>query len=1682
MPPKKRPRLSTYSARQAAKKEATRKRLARQTEDDNQRQHRLQVSATRNARVRSEEDGNQRQHRLQVSATRNARVRFEEDGNQRQHRLQVMATRYAKARSEEDDDQRQHRLEVNAAQMARARSEEDDDQRQHRLQVNAAQMARARSEEDDDQRQHRLQVNAAQMARARSEEDDDQRQHRLQVKAAQMARARSEEDDDQRQHRLQVNAAQMARARSEEDDDQRQHRLQVNTAQMVRARSEEDDVHRQQRLQQDVARRTQALASSHRKAVHSLQEYSTIAGAPQLPNALNIGAMEASCCKCHAKMWSQEIHTGSMSNNTAKFSTCCSQGKVILPSSPEPPHLLKNLLSERSAEGTHFRTNIRAYNSSLAFTSLGVNEQFLKGRGPPTFRIQGTVCHRTGQLLPEEGEQPKFSQIFIYDVQNQLTNRMKWNDGLQRQCLHQLQQMLHDVNPYIKEYKHAAEVIRQAGDNAGEVRLVLKETGRDPRRYNLPTTSDIAIIMPGSGEEPGHRDIALYRRASDDPSGHILKKINECHRMYDPLHYVLLFPHGETGWQIGIQLPGSKNKMSPMLFYSYKLMVRDEFSILLHGGRLFQQYVVDMYAKVESGRLTFHRFNQDTLHAELYQGLCDAVNNGDTDGNNIGRLVVLPASFTGSPRSMFQHYQDAMAIVRRFGKPDLFITMTCNPNWPEIKEALLPQQTASDRPDIVVRVFMIKMKNLIDQLTRKHILGKVIAFVYVIEFQKRGLPHAHILTILSPDDKPKSSDDYDKYITAEIPDKNHFPDLYTTISCHMLHGPCGHLNSASPCMKDGVCSKGYPKPFAEMSQSNEDGYPVYRRRDNGCTVDKTITRSGNEKELIPMDNRWVVPYNPYLTALLNTHINVEICNTVRAVKYLYKYIYKGNDMITAEITQHQSSQQQSDQSAVEQTTVIDEISNYVNARFITPQEACWRIFHYPLHNRSPAIQRLSVHLEGQHQVIFREGHAAEALSNAKDTTLMAWFKTNQHSPEARKLLYTNFPEKYTWDQQRRLWKPRKAGTAVGRMSTASPSQGERYYLRMLLTHVRGATSFVSLRTLPDGTVCPTYKDAALQLGLLESDTEWHSCLHEATQYKMPTQLRHLFAIILVFAEPAEPGKLWNDHKSALCEDIQYQRYGKTQTNPTNDVINTALHDIERYLQIHGKHLSDYDGLPQLQNEQVGSSLIHQFTTFSTSDEAEKASTNIEMMNAEQRAVYNEIIAAATNPDTAQHTAFFIDGPGGTGKTFTYNTMAAALRSQSKIVIPVATSGIAAEMLDVARTAHSAFKIPIPIQKNSTCNIKRNSSLAKLIQEASLIIFDEAPMAHKQVIECLERSLRDLTQSDKPFGGKVIAFGGDFRQVLPVVRHGSRATVVQASFKRSTLWKHVKVLHLKSNMRAATSGDLFPNFLLRIGDGIEQIYPDCDEENVVILPPNISLQSKNGCLQDLIDKVFPNMSTNHLNSKFLCGRGILTTKNDTVDDINSMIMETFPGEQFTYSSADCVDEDSEAALYPTEFLNTLTPSGLPPHELSLKINAPIMLLRNLDPARGLLNGTRLIVRGMKQHVLECEICTGRHYGSKVLIPRITLSPSDTGFPFLLKRRQFPVRLAFSMTINKSQGQTLDYVGLYLPEPVFTHGQLYVALSRARCFENITILTSKLTNNIDGHIQCLTKNIVYKEILH
>jgi len=184
---------------------------------------------------------------------------------------------------------------------------------------------------------------------------------------------------------------------------------------------------------------------------------------------------------------------------------------------------------------------------------------------------------------------------------------------------------------------------------------------------------------------------------------------------------------------------------------------------------------------------------------------------------------------------------------------------------------------------------------------------------------------------------------------------------------------------------------------------------------------------------------------------------------------------------------------------------VNEIQQFVDSRYISAPESCWRIYHYNMHDRSPSIQCLAIHLPDQQNVIYSTGHAQEALNSVNDTTLTAWLKTNSDDPDARNVHYHQFPEKYVWEQKSHSWRARKRGNTIGRVYRANPIEGERFYLRLLLHHVTGCTSFQDVRTLSDGTICPTFKEAAIQRGLLLDDSEWTlsagSCL---IRYPFPT--------------------------------------------------------------------------------------------------------------------------------------------------------------------------------------------------------------------------------------------------------------------------------------------------------------------------------------------------------------------------------------------------------------------------------------------------------------------------------------------------------------------------------------------------------------------------------------------------
>lgn len=236
-------------------------------------------------------------------------------------------------------------------------------------------------------------------------------------------------------------------------------------------------------------------------------------------------------------------------------------------------------------------------------------------------------------------------------------------------------------------------------------------------------------------------------------------------------------------------------------------------------------------------------------------------------------------------------------------------------------------------------------------------------------------------------------------------------------------------------------------------------------------------------------------------------------------------------------------------------------------------------------------------------------------------------------------------------------------------------------------------------------------------------------------------------------------------------------------------------------------------------------------------------------------------------------------------------------------------------------------------------------------------------------------------------------------------------------------------------------------------------------------------------QDLIDFVYPHIDGPTPPSQYFTNRLILAARNNDVDDINNEVLDRMPGQTTTCVSADSIDEErgaddpSLAEAVPIEHLRSLNSSGLPPGELKLKSGCPLILLRNLAPAQGLCNGTRLLLRKICNRVLECSILGGEHDGDVVLIPRIKLTPStnNSDYSFVIKRTQFPVCLAFAISINKAQGQSVTHVGIDLRVPVFTHGQLYVALSRATSCTRVKILLS------DKETIARTKNIVYPEVL-
>ena len=651
---------------------------------------------------------------------------------------------------------------------------------------------------------------------------------------------------------------------------------------------------------------------------------------------------------------------------------------------------------------------------------------------------------------------------------------------------------------------------------------------------------------------------------------------------------------------------------------------------------------------------------------------------------------------------------------------------------------------------------------------------------------------------------------------------------------------------------------------------------------------------------------------------------------------------------------------------------------------------------------------------------------------------------------------------------------------LSRVYSVHPRYDECHCLRLLLFEVIGPTSFPDLKTV-EGRICFNYKEACEKRGLLENDAQWDATLKEDIVFKSPSNLRDLFSLLIQWKVISSPEKLWEKYREDFAVDILH-KYRTTNKNLnfqyTERIFNEALILIEdRVLFLGGSNIHDY-GLPRTNRNNREPNLPQvklREINYNTVELTAFVNNNVPKLTPDQEIPYFEI----TNAIKAEKGGlFFIDAPGGTGKTFLLGLLLANERKNRHIALAVASSGIAATLLEGGRTAHSAFKLPLNPEtfEQPVTNIKKNSAFANVIKEATLIVWDECTMTHKNNLDILNRTLQDLKNNQELMGGVIFVMAGDFRQTLPIVDRGTRANEVEACIKASKIWKKVKGnFKLTTNMRAYlgnnaddAAAETFSRNLLRLGNG--ELNEDENGEIDMNIFGNI-VQSQ----QDLITEVYPSIVQQYkfwptFNLGWLSGRAILAPKNDIVEKINYDLLKQIPtGNGYVYKSIDKVIDFAEAVNYPTEFLHTIDLPGLPPHNLHLKPGVPIMLLRNLEPPK-LCNGTRLLVKNLRQNVIEAVILDGKYQNENVFIPRIPITTDKLTFKF--KRLQFPVRLSFAMTINKSQGQTLKIAGLDLSSPCFSHGQLYVGCSRVGSPENLYILAP------NGK----TTNIVYPEALY
>lgn len=440
---------------------------------------------------------------------------------------------------------------------------------------------------------------------------------------------------------------------------------------------------------------------------------------------------------------------------------------------------------------------------------------------------------------------------------------------------------------------------------------------------------------------------------------------------------------------------------------------------------------------------------------------------------------------------------------------------------------------------------------------------------------------------------------------------------------------------------------------------DNQGFVTYKRPNNG----RYIIKSGNK-----LDNRWVVPYEKALLKIYQAHINIEWCNKTIFIKYLFKYVTKGPDCSKAYLQKLRNGEEAPYDEA---TDAKNEVKEYLDSRYLCDKDSAWRILGYEIHRHYPAVERMPVHLPNENYITYNAtANMSEILSEnfLRKTMLTEWFTTNVQNENARNLTYIDFPSKWRWDDKTRSWKSREQREGkIGRIYYVHPSAGEKYYLRMLLLTVKGATSYEDLRSY-NNTLHPTFKEACRARGLLNDDNEWYEAFDEAAKWATSDQLRQLFVTMLLYCEVGDEHIFFEKVWKLLADDIQYNMrrtlHLPTYQMPEDEVKDQLLDNLTILFNRCGANIHDYN-LPRktiFTDPCCGNRLLEEELSYNFDELSHLSHVLYSRLNKNQLHAFNTIIdtVIANKPGF-----FFVSGYGGTGKTFLWNAIITHLRANKK---------------------------------------------------------------------------------------------------------------------------------------------------------------------------------------------------------------------------------------------------------------------------------------------------------------------------------------------------------------------------------------------------------------------------------